>query len=100
MNLPIQTLIDTGDAWRLEGHVGRQCMGAIETGLAVLGPRPVRDYYGNRIPSRHEVKPGTKGSVLFHHRSAHQFFDPVAGVTRGTAYKNCSTCRRLRKERG
>jgi hypothetical protein len=28
----------------------------------MLGKSPARDYYGNRIPSRDEVKSGSKGS--------------------------------------
>lgn len=58
----IQELIDSGLAWRLEGHVGRQCMAAIEAGAAMLGEEGHRDYWGNYVPSRYEVKPGTKGS--------------------------------------
>ena len=65
MNFDTQQLIDSGMAWRLEGHVGRECMRAIEQGFAVLGPEAHRDFYGNRVPSRHEVVPGTKGSVEY-----------------------------------
>jgi hypothetical protein len=57
-----QELIDTGDAWRLEGSVGRTAMALIEQGLCILGPTGHRDYYGNYVPSRDEVEPGTKGS--------------------------------------
>ena len=67
-----QTLINTGLAWGLEGHVGRTCMAAIENGDCMLGNEPHRDYYGNRIPSRTEVRPGTKGSrefVMKHHNA-------------------------------
>jgi hypothetical protein len=59
---PIQELIDTGQAWQLEGHVGRQCMAAIEAGDAILGPKPIRDYYGNLVPAWWMVAEGTKGS--------------------------------------
>lgn len=58
----MQELIDSGLAWKLEGHVGRQCMEAIEAGFCTLGPVGYRDYYGNYVPSKTEVKPGTKGS--------------------------------------
>lgn len=68
MDLSIQNLIDNGMAWRLEGHVGRQCMAAIENGDAVLGVDGHRDYYGNYVPSRTEVEPGTKGSVEYANR--------------------------------
>lgn len=57
-----QNLINSGKAWIFEGHVGRVCMQAIEEGACLLGNVPHKDYYGNRIPSRTEVKEGTKGS--------------------------------------
>lgn len=57
-----QQLIDSGDAWRLEGAVGRQAMAFIEAGLCTLGEDACFDYYGNRVPSKHEVEAGTKGS--------------------------------------
>lgn len=60
-----QALIDSGDAWRLEGSVGRNAMALIEAGKCTLGPTGHRDYYGNYIPSKYEVKPGTKGSQEF-----------------------------------
>jgi hypothetical protein len=60
-----QALVDTGQAWRLEGHVGRTAMSMIEDGVIALGPEGHRDYYGNYVPSRTEVEPGSKGSVEF-----------------------------------
>ena len=63
MDLTIQELIDSGAAWTLEGFIGRQCMDAIEDGRAILGPVGHRDYWGNYVPSRWEVQPGTKGST-------------------------------------
>ena len=60
-----QALIDSGDAWRLEGHVGRMAMGLIEAGKCMLGEKARHDYWGNRVPSRYEVKAGTKGSQKF-----------------------------------
>lgn len=57
-----QYLINTGQAWRLEGHVGRTAMDLIEQGRCALGPEAYTNYYGGRVPSRHEVKAGTKGS--------------------------------------
>ena len=58
----LQRMISEG-AWSLEGSVGRAMHDAIEAGVCVLGPNPASDYWGNRIPSRHEVVPGTKGSI-------------------------------------
>lgn len=57
-----QALVNSGMAWRLEGHIGRQCMGLIDAGVIMLGKEPRTDYYGNPIPSRYQVVAGTKGS--------------------------------------
>jgi hypothetical protein len=60
-----QDLIDTGMAWRLEGAIGREAMSLIDAGQCTLGDEGHRDYYGNYVPSKHEVEPGTKGSPEF-----------------------------------
>lgn len=57
-----QDLVNTGMAWKLEGSIGRTAMNLIEAGQIMLGEEGHRDYYGNYVPSRYEVKPGTKGS--------------------------------------
>lgn len=61
----LQDLIDTGQAWRMQGSVGRAAMYAIEAGICILGETGHTDYWGNYVPSRYEVKPGTKGSVEY-----------------------------------
>lgn len=58
----LQEMIDSGLAWRLEGSVGRSATAAIQAGECMLGPVACFDAYGNRIPARHEVRPGTPGS--------------------------------------
>ncbi len=58
----IQRLINTGMAWQMEGSIGRDCMRAIEAGRAMCGTESRRNYWGNVVPSRYDVKPGTKGS--------------------------------------
>lgn len=63
-----QELINNGQAWRLEGSVGRTAMALIESGQCILGEVGHTDYWGNYVPSRHEVKPGTKGSVEYAER--------------------------------
>jgi hypothetical protein len=60
----IQKMIDAG-MWSMEGSMGRAMMRAIEDGRCTLGPNPARDYWGNRIPSRYEVQPGSVGSVEY-----------------------------------
>lgn len=58
----LQGMINSGSIWHMEGSAGRGAMAAIESGEACLGHRAHADYWGNRVPSRHEVEPGTKGS--------------------------------------
>jgi hypothetical protein len=60
-----QSLIDSGAAWRLEGSVGRAAMDLIEQGYCTLGEEGHRDYWGNYVPSRHEVAAGSKGSASY-----------------------------------
>jgi hypothetical protein len=60
-----QALINSGHAWLLDGHTGRTAHDLIEQGLCVLGEVGHRDYYGNYVPSRTEVEPGSKGSVEY-----------------------------------
>lgn len=57
-----QRMIDDGVVWHFQGSYGRQAMALIEAGRCMLGPHGCRDYYGNYVPSRTEVQPGTKGS--------------------------------------
>lgn len=58
----LQKAINSGSAWSLQGSYGRAMMAAIESGYCMLGTSRARDYWGNTIPSRDDVKPGTKGS--------------------------------------
>ena len=61
----MQAAINTGYCWRMEGSVGRAMMEAIESGYCMLGKDRARDYWGNVIPSRTDVKTGTKGSYRY-----------------------------------
>lgn len=58
----LQQLINSGTVWKLQGSYGRGASNALEAGFVMLGKHPSADYYGNRVPSRDEVQPGTKGS--------------------------------------
>lgn len=57
-----QALIDDGTAWKLQGCYGRMASDLLQAGYCMLGLAGHRDAYGNYVPSRTEVKPGTKGS--------------------------------------
>ena len=59
----MQQLLDDGSVWRLEGSAGRAAMEAITSGACFLANVPSRDYYGNRIPARGELKEGSKGTL-------------------------------------
>lgn len=61
-NTSMQRAINSGSAWSFQGSMGRAMMRAIEDGFCMLGKSGAHDYYGNYIPSRSEVRPGTKGS--------------------------------------
>jgi len=61
----LQRAINGGEAWKFQGSYGRAMMAAIEEGRCLLGAQPAEDAWGNRIPSRSEVEPGTKGSREF-----------------------------------
>ena len=49
-------------SWSFQGSYGRAMMDAIKSGYCMLGTESTTDYWGNRIPSRYEVKAGTAGS--------------------------------------
>lgn len=59
-----QKIINDGTVWKLQGSYGRQAMAYLEAGLCELGEQRFQDYYGNTVPSRYDVKPGTKGAPL------------------------------------
>ena len=59
----IQELINNGNAWMMEGSIGRYAMDCLRSGACFLPKKPHKDYYGNRIPSRDMIKEGTMGSL-------------------------------------
>ena len=60
----MQALINSGQAWHMEGSIGRRAMELLDAGLCELGEKAFFDYWGNKVPSRFEVKAGTKGAPL------------------------------------
>jgi hypothetical protein len=61
----LQELVDSGQAWRAEGHIGRTAMAGLESGALVCAPEPGYDFYGSRIPAYWQVEDelGSAGSV-------------------------------------
>lgn len=60
----IQRIINSG-MWAMQIGHERTMLIAIQEGLCLLGKVSSQDSYGNYIPSRDEVKEGTKGSVSY-----------------------------------
>ena len=60
----MQGLINNGQAWQMEGSMGRQCMDALRSGMCMLPKKAFTDAYGNRVPSRDELKQGTMGTYV------------------------------------
>jgi len=58
----VQRMIDDGSIWHFEGAAGRHAMDLMRAGKVILGSEARKDYWGNRVPAHHEVKPGTLGS--------------------------------------
>ena len=58
----MQRLINNGSVWKMEGSMGREAMRLLEMGICMLPKKSFTDYYGNRIPSRDELKGCTKGT--------------------------------------
>ena len=61
----LQRAINAGEAWKFQGSYGRTMMAAIEAGFCLLGPQSAEDAYGNPIPGRDDVQPGSKGSRAY-----------------------------------
>jgi hypothetical protein len=58
----MQDMINSGQAWKMEGSYGRAAMSHLESGACMLPKERHRDYYGNTVPSRDDLKAGTKGT--------------------------------------
>jgi hypothetical protein len=61
----MQRAINNGTVWHMQGSMGRAAMDMIRAGDCVLGTKAHRDYWGNIVPSRFDVKPGTVGSLEY-----------------------------------
>ena len=60
--LNLQKLINSGMAWKWEGGVGREAMTALEDGRCMLPNVERWDYWGNVVPARYMLEPGSVGT--------------------------------------
>lgn len=58
----MQDMINSGQAWKMEGSYGREAMRLLESGACMLPKVKRLDYYGNLVPSRDVLQEGTKGT--------------------------------------
>jgi hypothetical protein len=59
----VQEGITSGQCWHMEGAQGRFASECLTNGVCVLPTVQIKDYYGNTVPSRNDLKPGTKGTL-------------------------------------
>jgi len=59
----MQSHINSGQAWLMDGKTGRKAMEYLKTGVCYLPLKEYYDYWGNHIPARTERPPGTSGSL-------------------------------------
>ena len=59
----MQYMINSGQAWQMEGSIGRAAMDLLESGACMLPLTPYRDAYANRIPSRDMLQAGSTGTL-------------------------------------
>ena len=59
----MQTYILDGSVWSMEGSMGRAAMNGLETGEFYLPEKATQDFYGNHIPGRGALKPGSEGTL-------------------------------------
>jgi hypothetical protein len=65
--------INTGQCWLMEGSVGRFASAMLDAGVCMLPLEGHYDYYSNYVPTRKQVKAGTKGSF----KLSQQFWQKV-----------------------
>lgn len=77
----LQRQINNGQVWLMQGSCGSAAMDAIRTGKCLCGHYTCRDFYGNTVPSRKVLEPGTKGTYDFvRENSGLEWADKMAAI--------------------
>lgn len=71
----MQDMINSGQAWKMEGSYGREAMRLLESGACMLPKKDIYDFYGNLVPSRDRLQKGTKGTF----KNSQTFWQGVEG---------------------
>lgn len=61
----MQRQINEGVIWKMQGSMGRAAMNAIKGGFCMCAKVACSDYWGNRVPARTDLQPGTFGTEEF-----------------------------------
>lgn len=70
----MQSMINNGSVWKLEGSTGREAMALLEQGVCMLPNVAYKDYCGNIVPARNMLKSGTKGTF----QNAQKYWESVS----------------------
>jgi hypothetical protein len=82
----MQDMINSGQAWKMEGSYGREAMRLLEIGACMLPKADRYDFYGNLVPSRDKLKAGTKGT----YQNSKEFWTNVeSGYIDINEYEDC-----------
>jgi len=64
----MQNMINDGSIWMFQGSAGREAIHLLKAGYCTLGDEPHKDYWGNTVPSKTMVAPGSVGTDEFMQR--------------------------------
>jgi hypothetical protein len=77
----LQRQINNGSIWAMQGSCGRAAMDAIKSGDCMCAVVAGRDYWGNRVPARTDLQPGTFGTYEFVlERNGVEWADKMAAI--------------------
>jgi hypothetical protein len=77
----MQRQINEGVIWKMQGSMGRAAMDALKSGSCMCAKAPCKDYWGNTVPSRDMLQPGSFGTYEFVvERMGQEWADAMAAI--------------------